>query len=167
MSSLEIWELLSYVVTVFGFPFAFIVFMWEQRKERQNEEEEIYQKLSDEYANFSTVLLKNADLHLMSEEIPEHDLSKEQKERRKIIFDMLVSLFERAFILVYEDAMSAQTNRLWLTWDDYIRFWCKRTDFRLALPELLEGEDPEFRNYILRVSREVELGHRPTFKSAK
>lgn len=37
--SLETWELLSYVVTVIGLPLAIAVFLFEQRKERENEEE--------------------------------------------------------------------------------------------------------------------------------
>lgn len=48
MTVLETWEFLSYVVTVVGLPFAIVVFMFEQRKERQNEDEEVYQRLSDE-----------------------------------------------------------------------------------------------------------------------
>ncbi|MGE0529641.1 MAG: hypothetical protein AB7G93_14770 [Bdellovibrionales bacterium] len=152
----EWWEIASYVVTVVGFPFAIIVFMLDQRKERENEEEEIYQKLSDEYADFSKLLLQNADLRLMSEEVPDESLSPEQLERKKIIFDILISLFERAFILVYEDDMSSQQRRLWSSWEDYIRFWCKREDFRRALPELLEGEDPDFGQYIRRISQESQ-----------
>ena len=155
--SLETWELASYVVTVVGFPFAIVVFMLEQRKERQNEDEEIYQELSDEYANFSKLLLQNADLRLMSEEVPEETLSPEEKERKHIIFDILVSLFERAFILVHEEKMNLQTQRLWSSWDDYVRYWCKRKDFRKSLPTFLEGEDPEFKAYIEKISREVEL----------
>jgi hypothetical protein len=155
MSSLELWELASYVVTVVGLPFAIIVFMMDQRKERQNEEEEIYQELSDEYANFSKLLLEHADLRLMSEEIPADSLTPEQQERKKIIFDILVSLFERAFILVYEENMNPQTQRLWSTWDDYVRFWCRRQDFKDGLPELLKGEDPEFVRYIQSVVAKV------------
>lgn len=154
MLSVESWEVASYVVTVIGLPLAIGVFMYEQRKERQNEEEEIYQKLTDEYADFSRLLLEHADLRLMSEEIPDELLSPEQKERKKIIFDILISLFERAFILVYEDNMSGQTKRLWSTWDDFIRSWCKREDFRRVLPELLEGEDPDFGSYIRQVAHE-------------
>lgn len=156
MTSLENWELASYIVTVVGLPFAIIVFMLDQRKERQNEDEEIFQKLSDEYANISRLLLEHADLRLMSAEVPDSQLTPEQLERKKIIFDILISLFERAFIIVYEDDMPPHTKRLWLTWDDFIRFWCKREDFRKALPELLEGEDPDFGRYIRLVATESE-----------
>jgi hypothetical protein len=126
MTYLEMWELASYIVTVIGLPFAIVVFMLDQQKERMNEDEEIYQRLSDEYADFLTVLLKNADLKLMSKSSDTMPLTEEQEERKRIIFDILISLFERAFILVYEDKMSPQTKRLWSSWDDYIHHWCKR-----------------------------------------
>ena len=45
--SRDTWELLSFVVTVIGLPLAIVVFAFEQRKERDNEEEEVYQLLSD------------------------------------------------------------------------------------------------------------------------
>lgn len=154
MNSLELWELASYVVTVIGFPFAIFVYMLDQKKERQIEEEELYQKLSDEYAEFSKLLLENADLKLMSQVVSDPAMTDEQKERKKIVFDMLISLFERAFILVHEENMSPQTARMWRSWDDYIRYWCRREDFRMALPELLEGEDPEFQKLIMRVAEQ-------------
>jgi hypothetical protein len=159
--SVQSWERVSYIVTVIGLPFAIAVYMLERRKERQIEEEEIYQKLSDEYADFSKLLLENADLRLTSAELPEHQLSPEQQERKKVIFDILIALFERAFILVYEERMSPQTKRLWSTWDDYIRTWCKREDFCKALPRLLEGEDPDFGHYIRRIAEQTARLARP------
>lgn len=151
------WELASYVVTVVGLPFAIVVFILEQRKERENEEEELFQSLSDEYAEFSKILLENADLKLMSGGKPDSELNDEQRERKKIIFDLLISLFERAYLLVFENDMSKKTARLWATWEDYIRFWCRRDDFRSALTDLLPGEDPEFSAYIRKVASEEKF----------
>src|SRR5688572_9625100 len=95
-----IWEWLSYVVTVVGLPLAIFVFIFEQRKERNNEEEAVYQLLSDNYQDFLKVALDNTDLKLFSaEQTP--DLSEEQKERMFIIFNMLISLLERAYLLLY------------------------------------------------------------------
>lgn len=148
----EFWEIASYVVTVFGFPLALGVFFYEQRRERQNEEEEIYQRLSDEYAEFSKLLLENSDLQLMT--VMSSPMTPEQLERKNILFDILISLFERAYILVYEKNMSEQTKRLWASWEDYIRFWCRREDFRQALPNLLEGEDPDFVAHIQSIANE-------------
>lgn len=157
MDTLQIAEFLSYVVTIVGLPFAIVVFLLEQRKERQNEEEEIFQRLSDEYREFLKLALDNADLQLMRRHgTGALELTEEQKERRFTIFGILVSLFERAYLLVYEDEMNKQTRRLWQSWEDYMREWVRRADFRAALPELLEGEDQDFTSHILALAREEE-----------
>jgi len=145
--TIQTWELLSYVVTVIGLPLAILVFIYERRKERENEEEEVYQLVSDNYQDFLKVALANPDLRLFSaDETPE--LSAEQKERMVIIFNMLVSLFERAYLLLYDDSMSRKQLRRWRSWEDYMREWCRRADFRTSLPLLLQGEDPDFVSYI-------------------
>ncbi|NDF11278.1 MAG: hypothetical protein EB060_00465 [Proteobacteria bacterium] len=150
-TDIETWELLSYVVTVIGLPFAIIIFISDYRKERQNEEEEVYQRLADQYSDFQEILLENSDLRLFSKNSSKRKLTNEQIERKLIIFDLLISLFEQAYILVYEEKMPPHQKRLWSTWEDYIIFWVKREDFRKALPKLLVGEDPDFRKYILKM----------------
>jgi hypothetical protein len=149
---LEWTELLSYVVTIIGLPLAIYVFMVERRKERQAEEEAIHQRLSDEYNSFLKLVIDNADLQLLSREGMHAELSAEQRERKHAIFGILVALLERAYILVYENDMDRQRRRLWQSWEDYMRDWCKRRDFREALPELLEGEDPDFARHIFRLA---------------
>ena len=151
MPALETWELLSYMVTVVGLPLAIAVFIFEQRKERNNEEEEVYQQLSDNYQEFLKIALENPDLRLFArEETPA--LSAEQRERMFIIFSMLISLFERAYLLLYEDDMTEKQSRRWRSWEDYMGEWCDRADFRAALPTLLRGEDPEFAVYIQKLA---------------
>lgn len=148
MPSLETWELLSYMVTVVGLPFAIAVFLWEQRKERQAEEEELHQRLSAAYADFLKLVLDNADLQLLRRQPIEAGLSDEQQERRFALFGILISIFEQAYVMVYEPGMNRQRQRMWQNWADYIDDWCARADFRAALPELLRGEDEEFADYI-------------------
>ncbi|HEY9172281.1 MAG TPA: hypothetical protein VI136_08365 [Verrucomicrobiae bacterium] len=145
-------EALSYVVTIFGLPLAILVFMLEQRRERQNEEEEIYQRLSDEYTGFLKLVLANPDLQLLRKQAAQEPLTDEQSERKFALFSILVSLFERAYLLVYESKMDKQTKRLWQSWEDYMREWCRRKDFRDALPELLAGEDEDFQAYIRNIA---------------
>jgi hypothetical protein len=151
---LETWELLSYVVTVIGLPFAIAVFIYEQRKERHNEDEEIFQRLSDEYREFLKLVLDNADLQLLRLQSAQRELTEEQKERRLAIFGILISLFERAYLLVYEEDMDRKTRRLWQSWEDYMREWVRRAEFRDALPQLLQGEDQEFTEYIRKLADE-------------
>jgi hypothetical protein len=153
MSARDAWELASFVVTVVALPFAIIFFAWEQRKERDNEEEEGYQLLSNAYNDFLKVVLGNPDLQLRTNE-PLANPTPEQNERMLVIFDMLMSLFERAFLVAYKPKMSETEARRWNSWDDYMREWCHREDFRNALPLLLRGEDPEFQSYLRRIAKE-------------
>lgn len=149
----DFWEIASYVVTVLGLPIAIGIFLWQEVKERANEEEEGYQLLSDAYNDFLKIVLANPDLHLRSNE-PLQNPSSEQNERMLVIFDMLISLFERAYLVAYSETMTVQQKRQWNSWDDYMREWCRRDDFFNALPLLLRGEDADFQTYIRRVAQE-------------
>lgn len=154
--TLETWELLSYVVTVIGLPLAIAVFVYEQRRERDNEEDAVYQLLSDNYQDFLRIALEHSELRLFApEQTPA--LTAEQRERMLIIFSMLVSLFERAYLLLHEDDMDPRQQRLWQSWEDYMLEWCRRADFHAALPTLLRGEDPEFAAYLSALANHAPL----------
>jgi len=155
--TIEHWEMLSYVVTVFGLPLAIFSFLHEQRKERENEDEEVYQQLSDTYTDFLKLVIENPDLKLRSQ-ISTPDLNEEQTERMQVMFEILISLFERAYLLVYEEKMSQKQLRRWRSWEDYMREWCRREDFRSQLPRLLQGEDLDFAEYIVKLADE-EVSH--------
>ena len=165
MRWIEIVEFSFYLVETFALPFAILVFVIERRKERFVDEEELYQRLSDEYTNFLKLVLDNSDLQLLRRSAPLGQLNEEQMERKLALFGILVSIFERAYILVYEEHMNKQTRRLWSSWEDYMREWCRRADFRHALVELLEGEDPDFRAHIERIA-EAAATALPPLKSA-
>lgn len=149
----DAFEFASYVVTVVALPFAVWVFLAEQRKERENEEEEAYQHLSDAYNDFLKIVLANADLQLRTNAALPNP-TPEQNERMLVIFDMLMSLFERAYLVAFKERMSGAEQRRWNSWDDYMREWCRRDDFYNALPALLRGEDAAFQNYLRRVAQE-------------
>ena len=153
MSWRDAFEFASFVVTVVALPFAVVVFLVEQRKERENEEEEAYQHLSDAYNDFLKIVLGHSDLQLRTAAaLPSP--TPEQHERMLVIFDMLISLFERAYLVAYKERMAPPEQRRWNSWDDYMREWCRRDDFHNALPTLLRGEDPAFQTYIQRVAQQ-------------
>lgn len=150
---MQFWELLSYIVTVVGLPMGIAIFVYEQRRERDNEDEEVYQLLADAYNDFLKLVLANPDLKLRSQ-APTPNLSEEQRERMLVIFEMLISLFERAYLTAYDDHMNDRQQRRWHSWDDFMREWVRRDDFRMLLPRLLQGEDPDFAIYIRRLVKE-------------
>lgn len=149
----DVWETASFVVTVFGLPFAIFLFLYEQRKERDSEDEEAYQLLQNAYNDFLKIVLDNPDLQLRSATM-RTEMTDEQRERTLIIFEMLVALFERAYIVSYEPDLKGVALRRWNSWDDYMREWCGRDDFFFLLPQLLRGEDPDFAAYIRRIADE-------------
>lgn len=146
MFDTETWELASYVVTVTGLPIAIAIFIFEQRKERANEESEVYQLLANSYDNFLKVVLDHTDLHLFTNETTPN-LTAEQRERMLVIFDMLMSLFERAYLIAWQPRMSNAQRRRWAVWEDFMREWIRRDDFYAEAEALLLGEDPDFQAY--------------------
>lgn len=149
-----IWlEALSYIVTILGFPAAIFVFIYERRRSLINEENELHRNLSEEYDNFLKLVLGNADLLLMKQSASPPTLTEEQTERREIIFRMLVSLFEKAYIILYAEDMDRDARRRWLSWEDDMREWCQMQEFRNLLPSMLEGEDEEFSRHITAIAQ--------------
>jgi hypothetical protein len=153
LASRDFWEIASYIVTVFALPFAIFLFLYEQRKERDSEDEEAYQLLQDAYNDFLKIVLDNPDLQLRSS-ASRTDLGEQQRERTLIIFEMLIALFERAYIVAYQPNLKGIALRRWNSWDDYMREWCSREDFFYLLPQLLSGEDPDFSTYIRNIANE-------------
>lgn len=138
-------ELLSYIATVVGIPLALFVFMFEEKKERQAEQEEIYEKLMDHYARIQEKLFEYPELD-------QHDrplTDSENARRQYILYEMLISLFERSFILLYGESDPAY-RRMWNSWEDYMAQWLAHPNFRTALPRLMQGEDPGFVAYVSR-----------------
>lgn len=143
LSFLELMELLSYVATVVGIPLAIMTFIHQEKKERQSEQEEIYDKLMEHYSEIQEKLFEYPELD-------QHDrplTDPEAIRRQQILYEMLVSLFERAFILLYGETDPAY-QRMWNSWLDYIDIWSVRPNFRAALPALMRGEDPDFADFM-------------------
>ncbi len=150
-----IWlEALSYVVTILGFPTAILVFIYEHRRRLGNEENELHRHLSEEYDNFLRLVLDNADLLLLRASNVPPTLSEEQLERREIVYRMLVSLFEKAYIILYSENMKQDATRRWMSWEDDMAEWCRKKEFVALLPELLEGEDDAFSRHILAIAND-------------
>lgn len=144
---LEWMELLSYIATVVGIPLAIFVFVHEEKKERQAEQEEIYEKLMDHYARIQERLFEYPELD-------QHDAplgNAEDARRQLILYEMLTSLFERAFILLHGETDPVY-RRMWNSWEDYIQYWTKHGNFRAALPHLMKGEDADFVAYFARAT---------------
>lgn len=144
---LEWMELLSYVATVIGIPMAIVIFVYQEKKERQNEQEEIYDKLMGHYTEIQEKLFEHPELDVHDKPLD----NTEDARRQYILYQMVVSLFERSYILLASETDPAY-QRMWNSWVDYIREWLTHKNFRDNLPRLMEGEDKEFVAYMAKLS---------------
>ncbi len=144
---LEWMEFFSYVATIVGIPLATFIFVIQEKKERQNEQEEIYDKLMGHYTDIQNKLFEHPELDIHDKPLE----NPEDSRRQYILYEMVISLFERSFILL-EYEKDPEYQRMWNSWVDYIRQWLKYNNFRAALPQLMEGEDAEFVNYMSKLS---------------
>lgn len=147
-------EMLSNLVTALGLPFGIYVFWKQRQRENENEEIAIYESITSDYNEFLRLLTQHSDLKLWSK-TSTGPLTEEQEERLMILFDLLMSLFERAWLLSWSPKMTPAEARRWAAWDNSIREWLNREDFAARLPQLMHGNDPEFSDYIRRVATEV------------
>ena len=136
-------EFLSYVVTVVGLPMAIWLFLFEQKKERLAEREEIDGDLVEEYADIIDKFIEHPELDQHEKPLADPVQAKQQLR----IYEMIVSFFERAFIQLY-GKKNPTYQRMWHSWEDYIDSWLEMPNFRTALPRLMVGEDPAFVAYI-------------------
>ncbi|OFX04153.1 MAG: hypothetical protein A3E78_06740 [Alphaproteobacteria bacterium RIFCSPHIGHO2_12_FULL_63_12] len=148
--TMRLWEFLSYLVTVLGLPIAIVTIWRELRAERANEakeleqrEDEIYVQLSQQYSSLLEAALAHPELDAL-DGASAQALTPDQKRRQAIYYEMLMALFERAFILLYEDAPSGQGGRRWGSWADFFSYWLKRPDFARYVEANLQGEDAAF-----------------------
>jgi hypothetical protein len=99
----KILEIGSFIMTILGVPFAILVYRNEKRKERLARESETYDAVNDKYNEFLRLCLEYPFINIYDDENANfHRYSKEEQARAVILFDILVSIFERAFIL-YKD----------------------------------------------------------------
>jgi hypothetical protein len=75
---------------------------------------------------------------------------------------MLIALFERAYILLYEPGAKGDAARRWGSWADYIGWWLAKPDFRGYAAANLGGEDPDFADFMRRTIVSVTGSSQPT-----
>jgi hypothetical protein len=126
-----------------------------KRKETERHEVEAYNKLNDEYNRLLELLLINVDLDLYAESGKPLSQEPLAKRKRLLIYSMLITLFERAYILLYEGKSGATRARRWQGWEDYIKEWCSRPDFRAHLSDTLKNDDTRLAQLIHSIVADV------------
>jgi hypothetical protein len=139
-----------------------IVFVVAQWFRIQEHRESAHRFLQAEYKEFLTLALAHPKLGVGWRYEPAEPprLTPQERHQRDILFDILTSTFETAF-LVYADALRADRKRQWKGWQDYIDRYLQRDDYADWWRRAVTGEeaarpseagdsqyDPRFESYV-------------------
>ena len=122
-------EIMTLFITIFGAPIAVYLYFKERNKERKDREYGTYNALDDKYIDFLNLCLAHTDLDLYNLSNAKKELTQEQLQRRDLIFEILICLFERAF-LMYQDQSAEIRKRQWDGWNAYMEDWMDNENFR-------------------------------------
>lgn len=148
-------QVIAHIVTILGLPWAIIILYKEKKKERLDREHGTYDALDDKYIHFLELCLERPEVDLF--DVPININNPEDKNTRdgKILFLILISILERAYIM-YSDQSSSIKRKQWSGWVEYIDDYCKRKNFRELWEELSDQFEAEFVSFInLRVQQQA------------
>ncbi len=142
-------EIITLSAAILGIPIAIFLFYSEKKKERLDREYGTYNALDDKYIDYLIICLDNSDLDIyLSDENEKTHLDDQQIVRQNSIFEILVCLFERAF-LMYKGQSEKSRKKQWNGWNKYIEDWMNKESFRNAWVGYLDSQfDAEFIVYM-------------------
>jgi hypothetical protein len=156
----DLFELLSYVVVILGLPAAIYQYRRSKRREEADREYGTYNALDEKYLQFQMLCFEYPHLDLF--DVPDatpRELSAVEAKQELIAFTFLISVFERAY-LMYHDQSNRVKAAQWTGWDEYIRCYCERQNFRSAWEVSGETFDRNFENYMEEIIRSSGFGKR-------
>lgn len=148
MRFLDYLDAISKIMVILGFPLAYIQYLRTKRKEKRDREYGTYNALDEKYLEFQKLCLEHPYLNIF--DIPDKEPKKLDDKQRKeelILLTMLISIFERAYLL-YSDQNSAIKKKQWVGWDLYIKSYCERKNFLHAWEISGTTFDTDFETYM-------------------
>ncbi len=126
---LPIFELMSYIVTIVGFPLAIGVFYYEHKKSREDNKIEAFSHSSDRYVEFLTLIVNYPKFDLFpTPQKTEAELTEEELKVESSLLAILIDMFEKAYVL-YHDGESCIHSEQWQGWEECINSYCSRANF--------------------------------------
>lgn len=128
-------EIGANVATILGIPIAIILFMRDRNKERADKSLEAYDRLDERYIDYVKLCLEHPDLDVFEVSLNQktNDSSGETegsaKRREIMLFTILISIFERAYVTYMAENSK---NQAISEWQAYIRYWCAKENFQRA-----------------------------------
>ncbi len=145
----DVLEAASYLMILFGLPLGLLQYVRATRKEQLDREYGTYNALDEKFIAYQLLCLERPDLDIFD---IQHETIRggaaEGGKQEVIAFTILFAIFERAY-LMYHDQSSELKQRQWTGWDEYIRSFCARDNFRRAWELSGSTYDKDFENYMI------------------
>lgn len=122
-------EMITYVITILGLPFALYIYIDEQKAQRAEREYGTYDALDDKYIELQQLCLQYPKLDIFdSPFVNPNTLTEEDEKQEEAILLIRISIFERAFLMYQREAAQAKDNQ-WEGWEVDILEWLERKNF--------------------------------------
>jgi len=126
----QYFEFATFVVTLLGVPAAIFIYSREQRLQREEREYGTYDALDEKYIELQQLCIEYPQLDIFDTPYKTpRKLTEEQEKQEEAIILIRISIFERAF-LMYQRTPSKSKSDQWQGWEDEIKEWLERKNFR-------------------------------------
>lgn len=141
-------QIVSYLAVVFGIPWGLYQHYRAVKREQLDRERGTYDALDEKYLEYQRLCLAHPTLDVFDLPLsPRSPLSPQEERQELIILTMLMSIFERAY-LMYSDQSSSIKHQQWSGWDEYIQSFCSRESFRKTWKASGKTFDKRFEDYM-------------------
>jgi hypothetical protein len=159
MGMLELSQLAANIATFLGFPIGVLVLALAARSERRDREFGTYDTLDEKYLDYLRLCAENPKANLYYYEISPEPLSEEETVTRYAIFEVLVSLMERAY-LMHKGHRQKMRDDQWSGWEHFCMAWARQNRFRelwAILGDQFDAEFTEFMNRLIASSKPANI----------
>jgi hypothetical protein len=150
------------LVTIFGIFFALIgivlslrAFLNERRKDHLEKEYGTFDSLDNKYVEFMYACTQHPQLDLFSEPLgPDRIATKEDLVTERALFSVLISIFERAFVMFERRAGEDIKNLQYDGWVKCMRSYCMRDSFVHEWKKIGDQFDIKFQEKLNAIIKE-------------
>ena len=154
-------ELMGAVLVLLGGIMAYLQYVDGQRKEQEDLGERAYAELQDSYFEFLQICLQYPELDCYDRRpLGAVCLTENQERQQTILYAMIVSVFERAFVR-YEVSQPPRRAQQWPGWVKYMEGFADREGLRAVWADVRDEYDAGFQVFFDGVLQRVPVAKTP------
>ena len=141
-------SIVSSFLIIIGVPLSLYKYWQTKNRERRESEYKTYDVVDEKYIDFQKLCFQHPRLDIApTPNRTAYKLTEAEKKQEMLAFTILLSLFERTFIM-YSQHSTQLKNGQWAGWELYLREYCRRENFRKAWKEYGYSYDGEFQKHV-------------------